>query len=168
MRSRVAQAALAAGFLVGAACGSGDARPVASVSPTALQAHHRAQDVASPVALGERDRLPTRARVVPTTRASRSLSGGRTAEGDHSRAAMRQPTTGDVWARLAWCESRMRNLRNHPYSGYFQFTRPTWQSLGYSGEAADHDYGTQLEAAKRLLARSGPGQWPVCSRKAGL
>lgn len=62
----------------------------------------------------------------------------------------------------------MRNIRNHPYSGYFQFIRSTWQSLGYSGEAADHPFDVQLAGAKRLLARSGPGQWPVCSRKVGL
>jgi hypothetical protein len=160
VRARVGQATIVAALLVGAACGSDDARPVATVSPSTTT---------TVVLRGDAVRYVPRP--VPTTRASRSSgAGGRAAEGVHPRAAVRQPTTGsaDVWTRLALCESGMRNLRNRPYSGYFQFTLPTWQSLGYGGEAADHEYATQLAGAKRLLARSGPGQWPVCSRKVGL
>jgi hypothetical protein len=75
----------------------------------------------------------------------------------------------DVWAALARCESGMRpGLRNPPYSGAFQFTAGTWRSLGERGQAADWSYEHQLAAARRLLARSGPGQWPVCGRRVGL
>lgn len=76
--------------------------------------------------------------------------------------------SGDVWAALARCESGTRNLRNPPYSGYFQFTAPTWRSMGETGEAADHSYEHQREVAIRLQLRSGWGQWPACSRKLGL
>lgn len=72
---KAVRVALAAGLLVGAACGSAE-RPVASVPLAAMQAQHRSQDVASPVALGERDPLPMRERIVPTTRASRNRTGG--------------------------------------------------------------------------------------------
>ena len=78
---------------------------------------------------------------------------------------------GDVWGRLAACESggdiRARSASGL-YFGAFQFSVATWQSLGYGGNPADHSYATQLEAAKRLQARSGWGQWPRCSRRLGL
>lgn len=81
------------------------------------------------------------------------------------------PYTGDVWSALARCESgnnATSRSANGLYTGAFQFADATWQSLGYSGEAADHPYATQLEGAQRLQARSGWGQWPRCARKLGL
>jgi len=72
----------------------------------------------------------------------------------------------DVWARLAKCESGMRNDQGAPYYGYFQFTAGTWTSIGGSGLPTDHTYDEQLELAKKLQARSGWGQWPVCSKVA--
>lgn len=76
--------------------------------------------------------------------------------------------TDDVWARLAQCESGMRNLRNPPYSGYFQFLPSTFRAMGGTGGPADHTYEEQKAVAIRLQARSGWGQWPGCSRKLGL
>jgi hypothetical protein len=76
------------------------------------------------------------------------------------------PITDDVWTRLAKCESGMRNDQGAPYYGYFQFTAQTWKGLGGSGLPTDHTYEEQLEMAKKLQARSGWGQWPVCSKKA--
>lgn len=74
----------------------------------------------------------------------------------------------DVWAALARCESGMRNDTGAPYYGYFQFSPGTWRSLGFDGLPSDHDYGTQLAAAQRLVARSGWGQFPACARRLGL
>lgn len=94
-----------------------------------------------------------------TTRASR--------QGSTHVAA--KPAGGDVWARLAQCESGMRNVNTgNGYYGYFQFSAGTWRSVGGSGLPHHHDYATQLAAAQRLQARSGWGQWPICSRKLGL
>lgn len=74
-----------------------------------------------------------------------------------------------MWHRLAMCESGGRNVNTgNGFSGYFQFSGSTWRSLGYAGDAYQSDYSTQLQAAQRLQARSGWGQWPVCSRKLGL
>lgn len=81
-----------------------------------------------------------------------------------SRAAPR----GDVWRALARCESGMRNDTGAPYYGYFQFSAPTWRSLGYGGLPHEHDFATQLTAAQRLVQRSGWGQFPACARKLGL
>lgn len=149
-------AALAA-VLALAGCSASDRRPVvlrAAAAPTTA--------VPSPV-VAEPDPLHVRERVVPTTRASRGVPRQRP-------RATPPPAVprGDVWAALARCESGMRNLRNYPYSGYYQFLGSTWRSLGYSGEAADYPYEVQRAGAQRLLARSGRNQWPVCGPKVGL
>jgi hypothetical protein len=83
----------------------------------------------------------------------------------------RSGVRGDVWAALARCESggnASARSSNGLYTGAFQFSNATWQSLGYGGSAADHPYAVQVEAAQRLQARSGWGQWPRCARKLGL
>lgn len=83
----------------------------------------------------------------------------------------RPPATGDVWGALAACESG-GNPGAHGgggrYHGAFQFALATWRSLGYGGDPHEHSYEVQLEAAKRLQARSGWGQWPRCARRLGL
>jgi hypothetical protein len=81
------------------------------------------------------------------------------------------PVNDGVFAAIARCESGGRPdavSRSGRYFGAFQFSIGTWQSMGMSGSPVDYPYGVQLEAAKRLQARSGWGQWPVCSRKLGL
>jgi len=92
-----------------------------------------------------------------------------------SRAAVRPrfagPITNDVWAALSRCEAGGRPdavSRSGKYLGAFQFSMATWHGIGMSGSPIDYPYEVQLEAAKRLQARSGWGQWPVCSRKLGL
>jgi hypothetical protein len=87
------------------------------------------------------------------------------------RNARRPPSDEAVWRALGECESH-----NNPtavsasgkYRGAFQFSVPTWRGLGYSGDPIEHSYATQLQAAKRLQARSGWGQWPSCARRLGL
>lgn len=77
------------------------------------------------------------------------------------------PAAGDdVWVRLAQCESGMRNDLGAPYYGYFQFSPTTWRSIGGTGLPSDHSYEVQLAMAKKLQARSGWGQWPVCGKRA--
>lgn len=79
--------------------------------------------------------------------------------------------SGDIWGALARCESG-GNPRavggGGRYFGAFQFSLGTWRGLGYSGNPVDHPYSTQLEAAQRLVARSGWGQFPHCARRLGL
>ncbi|HVF33453.1 MAG TPA: transglycosylase family protein [Acidimicrobiales bacterium] len=98
---------------------------------------------------------PPAPRRAVSPRASRSSGAGR----------------GDVWAALARCESGgnpSARSANGRYTGAFQFSNATWQSLGYGGSAADHPYEVQVAAAQRLQARSGWGQWPRCARRLGL
>ncbi len=81
------------------------------------------------------------------------------------------PITDDVFIRLSWCESGGRPdavSRSGKYLGAFQFSLATWHGIGMPGSPIDYPFEVQLEAAKRLQARSGWGQWPTCARKLGL
>jgi resuscitation-promoting factor RpfB len=155
MKRLLPLASMAAVFL--AACGSGaDAPPrhIVAVAPNQPSAPAVERTIVT---------LPpiTADRPAPAPRASRAAA-------PRSRAV---PATGDVWAALARCESggnAQAVSRSGKYFGAFQFSLATWQSLGYSGRPTDHPYATQLQAAQKLQARSGWGQWPVCARKLGL
>lgn len=106
---------------------------------------------------------------VRTARAAQAAADSRATR--TPKASRSRASAGDVWSALAACESGgnagARSAAGR-YFGAFQFSLATWQSLGYGGNPADHAYATQLEAAQRLQARSGWGQWPRCSRRLGL
>ena len=78
--------------------------------------------------------------------------------------------TGDVWARLRQCESGGRYNINtgNGFYGAYQFHPRTWRGLGYPGLPHQAPPEMQDEAARKLQARSGWGQWPACSRRLGL
>jgi Transglycosylase-like domain len=84
------------------------------------------------------------------------------------------PTTSTpapgVWAELRQCESNdnYRDNTGNGYYGAYQFSQSTWNGLGYSGLPSDAAPAVQDQAAQKLQARSGWGQWPACSRKLGL
>ena len=75
----------------------------------------------------------------------------------------------DVWAKLRRCESGGRYDINtgNGFSGAYQFLPSTWRGLGYKGLPHQAPPEVQDEAARKLQARSGWGQWPVCSRRIG-
>lgn len=76
-----------------------------------------------------------------------------------------------VWDRLAACESGGRWDYNGSsgFDGGLQFLPSTWNSMntGYA-YAWQAPREVQIDAGKRLQARSGWGQWPSCSSKLGL
>lgn len=76
------------------------------------------------------------------------------------------PPTADAWARLRACEAGGNYATNtgNGYYGAYQFSLRTWRSLGYSGLPSDAAPAVQDQAAQRLQASSGWGQWPACSR----
>lgn len=78
--------------------------------------------------------------------------------------------SNDVWAKLATCESGIRNVvdPSGSYYGYFQFSPATWRSVGGTGLPTQHSYDVQKQFAQKLQARSGWGQWPACSASLGL
>ena len=80
------------------------------------------------------------------------------------------PAAGGVWAALRQCESGGNYAEDsgNGYYGAYQFSVGTWQSLGYGGLPSSAPPAVQDAAARALQARSGWGQWPVCSQKLGL
>ncbi len=77
---------------------------------------------------------------------------------------------GGVWLELRDCESGDDYSINtgNGYYGAYQFALSTWLGLGYTGLPSDAAPAVQDQAAVRLQARSGWGQWPACSAKLGL
>lgn len=79
--------------------------------------------------------------------------------------------TDDIWNELRICEAGGNYGRNsgNGYYGAYQFSKATWDSMN-TGYAWPHEAppAVQDDAAIRLQARSGWGQWPACTRKLGL
>jgi Transglycosylase-like domain len=75
-----------------------------------------------------------------------------------------------AFAALRKCESggNYKTATGNGYYGAYQFDPRTWRALGYSGLPSDAAPEVQDEAARKLLAKAGWGQWPACSRKLGL
>jgi Transglycosylase-like domain len=72
--------------------------------------------------------------------------------------------------KLRRCESGNRYDLNtgNGYYGAYQFSLGTWRKLGYGGYPHQAPPTVQDDAARKLLASSGWGQWPACSRKIGV
>ena len=125
-------------------------------------AHQRSSGVAK----GRYYRSVRPVRKVYRYRASRSRVRPRVA-----RATVRPQAVpaGDVWARLRKCESGGNYAINtgNGFYGAYQFHPRTWRGLGYPGLPHQAPPEMQDEAARKLQARSGWGQWPVCSRRIG-
>lgn len=78
------------------------------------------------------------------------------------------PAGEGVWARLAVCESGMRNLHGPRYYGFHSWLVSTWHAAGGTGRPDEHSYEQQVAVAKSWLARTSWRQWPACSRRLGL
>jgi hypothetical protein len=87
-----------------------------------------------------------------------------------------QPGDGSRWDQLAQCETGGNWSANtgNGFGGGLQFMHQrsysTWLSFG-GGEFAPHPWEAsreqQIDIAERVLASSGYGAWPGCSRKFG-
>ncbi len=88
-------------------------------------------------------------------------------------AASAGAASGDVWEKVAACESTS-NWHINSGNGYFgglQFTRSTWAAYGGAEYAPRADLASrdqQIAIAEKVLKGQGPGAWPVCSSRAGL
>lgn len=78
--------------------------------------------------------------------------------------------SGGVWLQLRECESGDNYQANtgNGFYGAYQFTQQTWTNLGYPGRPDQEPPAMQDQAAQRLQAESGWGQWPACSAALGL
>ena len=83
------------------------------------------------------------------------------------------PAHFDQWVQLAGCESGHRWDYNggSGYDGGLQFLPSTWRANG-GEEFAPYAWGAsaleQMYVAERVLAVSGWGAWPACSRRLGF
>ena len=81
---------------------------------------------------------------------------------------------GSVWDSVAQCETG--GNWSHPtvsggFSGGLMFHYATWNANGgqaYAATASGATREQQIVVAERILAQSGWGAWPGCSRKLGL
>jgi len=77
---------------------------------------------------------------------------------------------GDVWDRLAQCESGGNWAINtgNGYYGGLQFSLASWRGVGGNGYPHQASRAEQISRAEALRARQGWGAWPACSSKLGL
>ena len=115
----------------------------------------------------------TKAKKTEDTSASSSsgaASSGSSSSG--SSAAAPAAVSGDdaaIWAAIAQCESGGNPSINtgNGYYGMYQFSLPTWRSVGGSGLPSDASAEEQTMRARMLQQRSGWGQWG-CAYRLGL
>ena len=104
--------------------------------------------------------------------ASSSSSSSSGSSGSSSSASAPAVVSGDdaaIWAAIAQCESGGNPSINtgNGYYGMYQFSLPTWRSVGGSGLPSDASAEEQTMRARMLQQRSGWGQWG-CAYKLGL
>jgi hypothetical protein len=123
----------------------------------ALQSYQSQQAAAAAQALLEQERAAAAAQAAARAQA-------------RAVAMTAEATDGGVWLELRDCESgdHYADDTGNGYYGAYQFSLGTWEGLGYSGLPSEASPAVQDEAARRLQARSGWGQWPACSRRLGL
>jgi uncharacterized protein YabE (DUF348 family) len=97
----------------------------------------------------------TKARPAPAPAPAPAAGGG------GSSTAAPSSNDGLNWAAVAKCESggNPRAVNPAGYYGLYQFSLPTWRSVGGTGNPIDASPEEQLMRAQTLYARSGPGQW---------
>jgi hypothetical protein len=99
----------------------------------------------------------------------RSVGAQMRAEAARQRRARerREAALPPILRRIAECESHGDPKlidSGGMYRGKYQFTRSAWASVGGQGDPAAAPEAEQDRRAAMLLKRSGPSQWPVCSR----
>ena len=89
---------------------------------------------------------------------------------DQTKESTSNSSLDAAFAALRKCESggNYKTATGNGYYGAYQFDPRTWRALGYSGLPSEAAPEVQDEAARKLLAKAGWGQWPACSRKLGL
>lgn len=93
----------------------------------------------------------------------KALARRRTAE----RWAVPDGPVKDHLLRILSCESggRWHINTGNGFTGGLQFMDSTWQAMGGTGSAYQASPEEQLWRGYQLYLTSGPGQWPVCSRR---
>ena len=116
----------------------------------------------------------TKAKKAEGTSSSSSSSSSDSSGSSSSGSSAPAPAavSGDdaaIWAAIAQCESGGNPSINtgNGYYGMYQFSLPTWRSVGGSGLPSDASVEEQTMRARMLQQRSDWGQWG-CAYKLGL
>ena len=116
----------------------------------------------------------TKAKKAEGTSSSSSSSSSDSSGSSSSGSSASAPAvvSGDdaaIWAAIAQCESGGNPSINtgNGYYGMYQFSLPTWRSVGGSGLPSDASAEEQTMRARMLQQRSGWGQWG-CAYRLGL
>jgi predicted ribosomally synthesized peptide with SipW-like signal peptide len=107
------------------------------------------------------------AREVLSTTVSREPVPELVTVGTKPRPVNTPAADGLNWAALANCESGGRAdavSSNGRYHGLYQFSVPTWQSVGGSGLPSEAAPDEQTHRAQLLYNKAGRGQWPHCGK----
>lgn len=104
----------------------------------------------------------------PSGSSSDSTSSSSSSSSSSGSAAI----SGDdasIWAAIAQCESGGNPSINtgNGYYGMYQFSLPTWRSVGGTGLPSEASAEEQTMRARMLQQRAGWGQWG-CAYKLGL
>ena len=79
-----------------------------------------------------------------------------------------RPSYGGLdWDALAQCESGgdpRAMSGSGRFRGLYQFSLPTWRSVGGTGDPVDHSVDSQTARAYELFQRDGRAPWPECGR----
>jgi Transglycosylase-like domain len=126
-------------------------------------------------AIGFSDPVGTTTTSAPKAPVAKKLKASSAEPDVPSDAVVAKADTTDTamtaaFAALRKCESggNYKTNTGNGYFGAYQFAVQTWRALGFSGLPSDATPETQDEAARKLQAKAGWGQWPACSRKLGL
>lgn len=129
----------------------------------AAEAEKQRQAEAAAAAKAEKER-----KAAEKKRKARAERASRAASESAPKKASSSAGSGLNWNALAQCESGGRAgvvSANGMYHGLYQFSVPTWRSVGGKGLPSNASPAEQTKRAKILHKRSGPGQWPVCGKR---
>lgn len=105
----------------------------------------------------------------PSGSSSDSTSSSSSSSSSSSGSAAISGDDASIWAAIAQCESGANPSINtgNGYYGMYQFSLPTWRSVGGTGLPSEASAEEQTMRARMLQQRAGWGQWG-CAYKLGL
>ncbi len=111
----------------------------------------------------------TKAKKAEEPSGSSSDSSSSSSSSSSSGSAAISGDDASIWAAIAQCESGGNPSINtgNGYYGMYQFSLPTWRSVGGTGLPSEASAEEQTMRARMLQQRAGWGQWG-CAYKLGL
>ena len=143
-----------------------------NVTVSAVLSTTRTEPTTRIVSKGTKEKKAEEAKTSTDSSSSSSSSSADSSSSSSSGSAGSAAISGDdaaIWAAIAQCESGGNPSINtgNGYYGMYQFSLPTWRSVGGSGLPSDASAEEQTMRARMLQQRAGWGQWG-CAYQLGL